>query len=111
MRVPLLDLKLQYAPLKAEILAAIEQVADSQQLVLGPQVDALETSIELYTGNLIFSVGETIRGNTAMASAKITNINYPNVKHNTGKVLYVENRKKITRTYDQAENIHIVIEF
>ena len=50
MRVPLLDLKLQYAPLKAEILAAIEQVADSQQLVLGPQVDALEASIEAYTG-------------------------------------------------------------
>jgi dTDP-4-amino-4,6-dideoxygalactose transaminase len=45
-----LDLKLQYAPLKAEILAAIEQVADSQQLVLGPQVDALETAIEAYTG-------------------------------------------------------------
>ena len=50
MRVPLLDLKLQYAPLKAEILAAIEQVAESQQLVLGPQVDALEASIEAYTG-------------------------------------------------------------
>jgi hypothetical protein len=67
--------------------------------------------IELCTGNLSFSVGETIRGNTSMASARITNINYPNVKHNTGKVIYVENRKKITRTYDQAENIHIVIEF
>ncbi len=50
MRVPLLDLKLQYAPLKAEILAAIEQVADSQQLVLGPQVDALEAAIAAYTG-------------------------------------------------------------
>ncbi len=50
MRVPLLDLKLQYAPLKAEILAAIEQVTDSQQLVLGPQVDALEAAIEAYTG-------------------------------------------------------------
>ena len=48
--MPLLDLKLQYAPLKAEILAAIEQVADSQQLVLGPQVDALEAAIEAYTG-------------------------------------------------------------
>ena len=67
--------------------------------------------IELCAGNLLFSIGETLRGNTSMASAKITNINYPNVKHNTGKVLYVENRRKITRTYDQAENIHIVIEF
>ncbi len=50
MRVPLLDLKLQYAPLKAEILAAIEQVADSQHLVLGPQVDKLEADIAAYTG-------------------------------------------------------------
>lgn len=50
MRVPLLDLKLQYAPLKAEILAAIEQVADSQHMVLGPQVDKLEADIAAYTG-------------------------------------------------------------
>jgi dTDP-4-amino-4,6-dideoxygalactose transaminase len=50
MRVPLLDLKLQYAPLKTEILAAIEQVADSQHLVLGPQVEKLETDIAAHTG-------------------------------------------------------------
>jgi len=50
MRVPLLDLKLQYAPLKAEILSVIEQVADSQYLVLGPQVEALESAIAAYTG-------------------------------------------------------------
>ncbi|RFC43607.1 MAG: 6-dideoxygalactose transaminase [Verrucomicrobia bacterium] len=50
MRVPLLDLKLQYAPLKAEILTAIEQVVDSQHLVLGPQVEKLETDIASYTG-------------------------------------------------------------
>lgn len=50
MRVPLLDLKLQYAPLKAEILAAIEAVADSQTLVLGPQVEKLEAAVAAYTG-------------------------------------------------------------
>ncbi len=50
MRVPLLDLKLQYSPLKAKILSAIEQVADSQHLVLGPQVDKLEADIVTYTG-------------------------------------------------------------
>lgn len=50
MRVPLLDLKLQYAPLKTEILNAIEQVADSQHLVLGPQVEHLENAIASYTG-------------------------------------------------------------
>jgi hypothetical protein len=35
----------------------------------------------------------------------------PEIQHNTGKALYVENRSKITRQADQAENIHIVIEF
>jgi dTDP-4-amino-4,6-dideoxygalactose transaminase len=50
MRVPLLDLKLQYAPLKAQILDAIAAVADSQQLVLGPEVERLESAITAYTG-------------------------------------------------------------
>ncbi len=50
MQVPLLDLKLQYGPLKAQILKEIEAVADSQHLVLGPQVEQLERSIEAYTG-------------------------------------------------------------
>ena len=49
MRVPLLDLKRQYTPLKTQILAAIEQVADSQHLVLGPQVEQIEASIASYT--------------------------------------------------------------
>jgi hypothetical protein len=31
MKVPLLDLQAQYAPLRAEILAAIERVCDSQR--------------------------------------------------------------------------------
>ncbi len=50
MQVPLLDLKLQYAPLKAEILAAMEEVADSQALVLGPKTEAFEKAIAAYTG-------------------------------------------------------------
>jgi dTDP-4-amino-4,6-dideoxygalactose transaminase len=50
MQVPLLDLRLQYAPLKTEILKQIEQVADSQTLVLGPQVEKLERSICDYAG-------------------------------------------------------------
>ncbi len=50
MRVPLLDLKRQYGPLKPQILAAIEAVADSQHLVLGPEVEKLEAEIAAYTG-------------------------------------------------------------
>ncbi len=50
MQVPLLDLRLQYEPLKAQILAEIEKVADSQHLVLGPQVERLERAVAEYCG-------------------------------------------------------------
>lgn len=50
MQVPLLDLRQQYEPLKTPILAAIEQVADSQVLVLGPQVEKLERAVAEYCG-------------------------------------------------------------
>jgi dTDP-4-amino-4,6-dideoxygalactose transaminase len=50
MQVPLLDLRAQYEPLKAEILAEIAHVADSQSLILGPRVELLERSIAEYCG-------------------------------------------------------------
>jgi len=50
MHVPLLDLRLQYEPLKAEILAEIQKVADSQHFVLGPQVERLEKDVATYCG-------------------------------------------------------------
>jgi dTDP-4-amino-4,6-dideoxygalactose transaminase len=44
-RVPLLDLKAQFAPIRAETLAAITRVCDAQQFILGPEVDALEREL------------------------------------------------------------------
>ena len=69
------------------------------------------TPIELFSGNIIFSAGETIRGANSLAVGTISRITPAEVKKNTGQILYVENRAKITRASDQAENIHIVIEF
>ncbi|HEX8295888.1 MAG TPA: DegT/DnrJ/EryC1/StrS family aminotransferase [Chthoniobacteraceae bacterium] len=46
----MLDLKLQYAPLKSEIMAEIEAVADSQALILGPKTEALEEAVARYCG-------------------------------------------------------------
>jgi dTDP-4-amino-4,6-dideoxygalactose transaminase len=43
--VPLLDLTAQYAPLRTEILEAIARVCDSQQFILGAEVDAFERGI------------------------------------------------------------------
>ena len=48
MQVPLLDLKLQYQPLKTEILAAIEKVCASQGFILGPATRELEASVAKY---------------------------------------------------------------
>ena len=50
MHVPLLDLKRQYAPLKEQFLREIEEVADSQALILGPKTDQLERTVEQYSG-------------------------------------------------------------
>lgn len=49
MQVPLLDLKLQYAPLRAEIEAAIREVCDEQRFILGPRVAELETKVAEYS--------------------------------------------------------------
>ena len=45
MRVPLLDLTVQYQRIKAEIRAALDRVCDAQQFILGPEVAALEAEL------------------------------------------------------------------
>jgi dTDP-4-amino-4,6-dideoxygalactose transaminase len=48
--VKLLDLEAQYQPLRAEILAAITRVCDSQRFILGPEVEALERELAAHLG-------------------------------------------------------------
>lgn len=50
MKVPLLDLKLQYQTIKDEVLAVTEEVFDSQLFILGPRVAALEKALAEYCG-------------------------------------------------------------
>jgi dTDP-4-amino-4,6-dideoxygalactose transaminase len=47
--VPLLDLKIQYASLKDEILSVIADVCEGQHFILGPNVAALEREIADYS--------------------------------------------------------------
>ena len=49
MQVPLLDLKGQYAPLRAAIETAIREVCDSQRFILGPRVAELEAQVAAYS--------------------------------------------------------------
>lgn len=48
--IPILDLKPQYQSLKAEIKAAIDEVLESGQFILGPQVKQFEAAAAEYLG-------------------------------------------------------------
>jgi dTDP-4-amino-4,6-dideoxygalactose transaminase len=50
MKVPLLDLKAGYQPLKAELEAAVLEVMENQEFIMGPRVLALEAAIAKYVG-------------------------------------------------------------
>jgi dTDP-4-amino-4,6-dideoxygalactose transaminase len=57
MEVPLLDLKLQYAPLRGEIQKRIAAVCETQGFCLGPKVVELEQELADYCGaNFAFGV-------------------------------------------------------
>ena len=56
MHVPLLDLKAQYASIKEEIRAALDEVLESQLFILGPKVEELEKKIAAYS-NVKHAVG------------------------------------------------------
>jgi dTDP-4-amino-4,6-dideoxygalactose transaminase len=56
MKVPLLDLKDQYSTIRSEIREAIERVVESQQFILGPEVEGLEREIAALC-NARFAVG------------------------------------------------------
>lgn len=50
MRVPLLDLQAQYAPLRQPLLDAVTRVCDSQRFIMGPEVDGLESELASMLG-------------------------------------------------------------
>ena len=56
MKVPLLDLKLQYAAIKEEIRKVTDEIFESQYFILGPNVEKLEKEIAEYC-NTKYSVG------------------------------------------------------
>jgi dTDP-4-amino-4,6-dideoxygalactose transaminase len=67
MRVPLLDLPRQLAPLRAEIDRAIARVIDSGHFILGPEVGALEAEVAQATG-VRFAVGVSSGSDALLAS-------------------------------------------
>lgn len=49
MKVPLLDLKAQYATIREEVRRVMDEVCDSQQFILGPHVESLEKTVAAYS--------------------------------------------------------------
>ncbi len=58
MKIPLLDLKAQYATIQPEVDAAIARVVASQYFILGPEVEAFEKEIAAYS-QCRFAIGLT----------------------------------------------------
>src|SRR5713101_7565574 len=56
MKVPLLDLKPQYATLRRDLRDAIDRVCESQHFILGPEVAGLEAEVAAFCG-VSFAVG------------------------------------------------------
>jgi dTDP-4-amino-4,6-dideoxygalactose transaminase len=56
MKVPLLDLKAQHSTIRSEIREAIERVVESQQFILGPEVEGLEWEIAAFC-KVRFAIG------------------------------------------------------
>lgn len=67
MQVPILDLKAQYAGIKDEVMQAIEEVADSQLLCLGPAVAEFEEKIAAYCGSK-YAIGVSSGSDALLAS-------------------------------------------
>jgi len=49
-RIPLLDLKAQFAGIRDDVRAALDEVVESQMFILGPGVERFEQAVARYTG-------------------------------------------------------------
>jgi dTDP-4-amino-4,6-dideoxygalactose transaminase len=73
MQVPLLDLTAQYAPIRADILAAITRVCDSQRFILGAEVEALERELAASIG-VAHAIGVSSGTDAILAALMALNI-------------------------------------
>ena len=73
MKVPLLDLKSQFSDMKDEILAAVEEICDSQYFILGPKVEKFEDEVADYCG-CKFAVGVSSGSDALIISLMVAGI-------------------------------------
>jgi dTDP-4-amino-4,6-dideoxygalactose transaminase len=73
MNIPLLDLKAQYATIKAEVNAAIAEVLESQHFILGPKVEQCEKALAAYS-SCAYAVGVSSGSDALLACLMAENI-------------------------------------
>ena len=81
-------------------------------------IDSNGNQVLFSGGNVITGATSTVTGSpdTSQSSA-LVNVNFtggyssPEIDHDSGDVVYVENRAPITRAADQTENVKLIIEF
>tara|TARA_Y100000310_G_scaffold228106_1_gene230382 strand:- start:6130 stop:7665 length:1536 start_codon:yes stop_codon:yes gene_type:complete len=78
---------------------------------IGRVVTSNSTVIRLEDYDGTFSISEVITGNTSGVSATISTITAGGFLKNSGDILYLENRRPITRANTQLEDVKLTIEF
>jgi dTDP-4-amino-4,6-dideoxygalactose transaminase len=73
MKVPLLDLKAQYATIKRDVDAAVARVLESQHFILGPVVEECERAVARYSG-CAYGVGVSSGSDALLACLMAENI-------------------------------------
>lgn len=66
---------------------------------------------ELTSNFRSFTINESIVGVSSGSTAKILSIENPEIQQDSGDIIYIEHRTPIRRLIDQAENLHLVLEF
>lgn len=70
--------------------------------------NAITGSVSLASGSVDTEFAD---GTVLLGSTFVDGIAVPEIKNNSGEVIYIENRRLITRASDQIEDIKLVIEF
>lgn len=84
----------------------------SSNVITNTQVEVRYTQGYELTDNFdFFNIGEAVLTTNTNSVGTITEISVPETNPLSGEILYIDNRPPVNRAPDQAENIHIVLEF
>ena len=72
----------------------------------------IEGLSSLAAGDVITTADDAVEANVTLGGVTFSNgLANPEIENNSGEIIYVENRRLITRAADQIEDIKLVIEF